>query len=105
MSQTETSTANRLLSLAGIIGAILVFAVILFVAYLPGRPPAVDSTIAEKRKQAADETRAAGQAKISGYEVIDPAAGLARIPIREAMDMTVEAYKVPVGDKNLETRN
>lgn len=92
MSQKESFTVNRLLSLAGIIGVILVFAVILYVAYLPGRPPAVDYKVAEKRKQDADETRAAGQAKITGYEVIDADAGLVRIPIDEAMDLTVVEY-------------
>ena len=92
MSQKESFTVNRLLSLTGIVGVILVFAVILYVAYLPGRPPAVDYKVAEKRKQDADETRAAGQAKITGYEVIDADAGLVRIPIDEAMDLTVVEY-------------
>lgn len=92
MSQKESFTVNRLLSLAGIIGVILVFAVILYVAYLPGRPSAVDYKVAEKRKQDADEARAAGQAKITGYEVVDAEAGLVRIPIEEAMDLTVVEY-------------
>lgn len=93
MSQTEPPKLNRLLSLTGIIGALLVFAVILYVAYLPARPPAVDSKIAEARKQAAVEARAAGLAKITGYEVVDPASGLVRIPVEKAMDLTVEAYQ------------
>ena len=92
MSQKESFTVNRLLSLAGIVGVILVFAVILYVAYLPGRPPAVDYKVAEERKQNADETRAAGQAKITGYEVVDAEAGLVSIPIDDAMDLTVVEY-------------
>ena len=93
MSQTESFRVDRLLSLTGAVGAILVFAVILYVAYLPGRPPAVDYKVAEERKQTADEARAAGLAKITGYELIDADAGLVRIPIEEAMDSTVMEYK------------
>lgn len=92
MSQTVSSTVNRLLSLTGIVGAILVFAVILYVAYLPGRPPAVDYKVGEARKQTADEAQAAGIAKITGYEVIDAEAGVVRIPIEAAMDSIVAEY-------------
>lgn len=104
MSQTEPPKVNRLLSLTGIVGAILVFAVILYVAYLPGRPPAVDYKAAEDRKQAADETRAEGLAKITGYEVIDKEMGLVRIPIEEAMNLTVEAYRVSESGEDLELK-
>lgn len=93
MSQTESFTVSKLLSLAGIIGTILVFAVVLYVAYLPARPPAVDQKQSEERKQAADEARVAGLAKISGYEVIDKEAGVARIPIEDAIDLTLSEYK------------
>ena len=93
MSQTESFKINRLLSLTGIVGAILIFAVILYVAYLPGRPPAVDREVHEERKRKADEARAEGLAKVTGYEIIDKESGLVRIPIEEAMDSTVEAYK------------
>ena len=92
MSQTESFKINQLLSLVGIVGTILVFAVILYVAYLPGRPPAVDYKVAEERKQTADEARAAGLAKITGYEVVDAEAGRVRIPIEAAMDLTVVEY-------------
>ncbi|MFQ3240423.1 MAG: hypothetical protein ACI9A1_000200 [Lentimonas sp.] len=92
MSQSELSPGNRLLSFVGIIGAILVFAVILFVAYLPSRPTAVDQTVSDARQATADEARAAGVAKLKGYEVIDEAAGTVRIPIKDAMDQTVAAY-------------
>lgn len=94
MSQKESFSVNRLLSLTGIVGAILVFAIILYVAYLPGKPPVVDYKVAEERKMNADEARAEGLAKITGYEIIDSEAGIARIPVNEAMDLTVDAYRV-----------
>lgn len=93
MSQKEPFSVDQLLSLTGIVGAILIFAVILYVAYLPGKPPAIDYKIAEERKMNADETRAAGLAKITGYEIIDSEAGTVRIPISEAMNLTVDVYR------------
>ena len=104
MSQTEPSKVNRLLSLIGIVGTILVFAVILYVAYLPGRPSAVGYEVAEQRKQTADETRAAGLAKITRYETIDAEAGIVSIPIEDAMNSTVDAYRASQSGKNVELK-
>ena len=93
MSRTESSTLNQLFMFIGIAGTILIFAVILYVAYLPARPPAVDREVNEKRLQTANEARAAGLAKTTVFEVIDAEAGVVRIPIKEAMDLTVSEYQ------------
>mgnify|MGYP000279264867 CR=1 FL=1 len=92
MSQSELSNSSRLLSFAGIIGALLVFAVIFYVADLSNSASAVDQVANEARQAKADEARAAGAAKLAGYEVIDAEAGVVRIPIEEAMAATVAAY-------------
>ena len=65
---------------------------ILFVAYLPSRPAAVDQAVNEARQATADEARAAGVAKLTSFEVIDEEAGTVRIPIQDAMELTVAAY-------------
>ena len=67
MSQPELSTSSRLLSLVGIIGAILAFGAILFVAYLPSRPDPIDQAVNEERQAKADEARAAGVAKLARF--------------------------------------
>jgi hypothetical protein len=92
MSQSELSSGSRLLSLVGIIGSILVFAAIMFVAYLPSRPSAVDQAVNETRQLKADEARAQGVAKLTGFEVLDADKGTVRIPIQDAMQLTVAAY-------------
>ena len=92
MSQSEVSPSSRLLTFVGALGAILVFALILFVAYLTNRPAAVDQQVNEARQAKADEARAAGVAKLSGYEVINAEAGTVRIQIQDAMELTVAAY-------------
>jgi len=93
MSQAELSSTNRWLSLAGIIGALFVFAIILLIAYLPHRPLPVDQAVNDARQAKADEARAAGVAKLSGFELINADAGIVRIPIQDAMDATVAAYR------------
>jgi hypothetical protein len=92
MSQPEVSSSSRLLSFTGAVGAILVFALILYVAYLPNRPAPVDQQVSDARQAKADEARAAGEAKLNGYEIINAEAGTVRIPIEDAMELTVAAY-------------
>ncbi|MDQ8194193.1 hypothetical protein QEH59_07140 [Coraliomargarita sp. SDUM461004] len=93
MSATKVSKGNTLLSFLGSLGAILIFVLILFVAYLPNRPEPVNTQVSLDRQAKADEARAAGLQKLNGYEVINAQAGTARIPIAEAMKLTVSAYQ------------
>jgi hypothetical protein len=92
MSETKVSKSNLMLTFLGSLGAILIFALILFIAYLPNRPDAVDAATNATRQAKADEARAAGLEKLNNYEVISASEGTARIPIEEAMKLTVTAY-------------
>lgn len=94
MSETQVSKGNSLLTFLGSLGAILIFVLILFIAYLPNRPAPVDAQIAAARQAKADEARAAGIKKLTSFEVINAESGIARIPIEEAMLLTVAAYQV-----------
>ena len=93
MSESEVSSSNLLLSFVGAVGAILVFALILYVAYLPNRPAPVDQQAYEARQIAADKARADGNAKLNGLAVINAESGSVRIPIADAMELTVAAYR------------
>ena len=93
MSQSEVSSSSRVLTFIGGIGAILIFAVVLFVAYLPSRPAAADAAANAARQATADESRAEGQGKLTGYEVLSADAGTVRIPISDAMGLTVDRYR------------
>jgi len=98
MPEQEVSRSNFLLSILGSLGAILIFALILFVAYLPNRPAPIDQAYNELRQTRAAEARAAGLNKLNGYEVINADAGTVRIPIERAMELTVQEYKAPASD-------
>ncbi|WPJ95724.1 hypothetical protein SH580_20095 [Coraliomargarita algicola] len=92
MSATQVSKSNSLLSFLGGLGAILIFGLILFVAYLPNRPEPVNAQAGIDRQAKADEARAAGLEKLSSYKVINAEAGTVAIPIADAMELTVAAY-------------
>jgi hypothetical protein len=76
--KTQNSTSTLLLTVLGGLGAILIFGLIVFVAYLPNRPAPVDEETQIKRQIAADESRAQGAAKLGNIE--------------QAMEATVRSY-------------
>ena len=92
MSKTQISKSNTFLTFVGCLGAFLVFVLIIFVAYLPNRPERVDEQVYATRQTKADESRAAGVQKLTNYELIDAEAGIARIPIDEAINLTIASY-------------
>ena len=95
MSQQEPtiSLSNNVLTFIGALGALLIFALIMLVAYLPNLPDPADLKAIEDRQFKADDARAAGVAKLAGYEVLDAEAGVVRIPIEQAKEITLNAYK------------
>ncbi len=95
MSQEEPSIYNNLLTFLGSVGGILIFGILLFVAYIPDQADPADLEAFELRQIKADEARAASQAKMTATEVIDADKKLARIPVAEAMELTVNAYNAP----------
>lgn len=87
----NTSSNSFFLTFLGSLGAILIFALIIFLAYLPNRPEPINQAVAEARQAKADESRAAGIAKISKYAV--NADGSIQIPVDAAMDLVTNEYK------------
>jgi hypothetical protein len=90
MSETPKQNAP-LLTFLGSVGAILIFALVVYLAYLPNRPAPIDQSVAQERQAKADEARAAGIAKLSNYAV--SGTGAVQIPIEEAMKLVVEEYQ------------
>ncbi|MEO0508745.1 MAG: hypothetical protein AAF065_02660 [Verrucomicrobiota bacterium] len=89
---SDSATQNTpWLTLFGSLGAILIFVLIIYLAYLPNRPEPINVAVAEARQAKADEARAAGLAKISGYAV--SSTGSIQVPIEDAMELVVEEYK------------
>jgi hypothetical protein len=93
MSETQVSKSNALLTFLGSLGGILIFVLIIWVAYLPNRPEPVNAQVGAERKAKADEARAAGISKLTGTELIDAGADKVRIPIEEAIQLVVDNFE------------
>ena len=59
---------------------------------MPNRPERVDAQVYATRQAKADESRAAGIQKLTNYELIDAEAGTVRIPIEDAISLTIASY-------------
>lgn len=91
MSHNSANPKSIWPTFLGSLGAILIFALIIFLAYLPNLPEPVDQAAYEERQAKADQARAEGIAKISKYAVA--ADGSIQIPVDAAMDLVTSEYK------------
>lgn len=88
--ESEPGPSREFLSVVGWVGAILIFVLILWLAYLPYRPAPVDQAVIDRRFQIKAEIESAQQQLISSYAVVDATKGVYRIPIERAMELTVQ---------------
>ena len=91
----ESSWGNRTLSVIGGVGFILLFLLILWVAYLPYRPEPIAEAQAKVRLENLNEIENASTEAITTYGVVNAQEGVFRIPVEEAMRLTVEKYRNP----------
>lgn len=82
-----------MLSILGILGCILIFLFILFIAYLPesGQDPLAKT--AAERYSILNEVESEAAREITSLEVVDPQAGIYKIPVDQAMKLTIQEYK------------
>jgi len=92
-TEIESSWGNRTLSVIGGIGFILLFLLILWLAYLPYRPEPISEALSESRLNNLKEIENATSETISGYGVVNPVKGVYRIPVEQAMKITVNEYR------------
>jgi len=101
----EQSKSKTVITIIVIIATLLlmVFVVREMIRYTTPPPVGAERGAARARDNA--EIRAAGRDALASYGYADAAKGIVRIPIDEAMKITVEGYKTPEGFRsNLMTR-
>jgi len=91
--EIETSWGNRTLSVIGGVGFILLFLLILWLAYLPYRPDPIAEEQGRVRLETLREVENAGAETVTSYGVVNPKEGVYRIPVEEAMRLMVEKYR------------
>lgn len=102
----ETSHSNFALSVIGAIGSLLLFGLIIFIAYYyPSTkmdPVMSNSTPPDVRLQRLDEMHAKEADVVDSYAVLNPKEGVVRIPVSRAMELIVpelNAEPVPAEPK------
>jgi hypothetical protein len=91
-TQTPVSSNGSLLTVLAAIGGFAIFALIVFIAYLPKKPAPLPDGVRtpEQRKAALAELRAKEKAAATTYAWVDQGAGVVRIPIDEAVKLTIK---------------
>lgn len=91
-SQTPSASNGSFLTLAAAIGGFAIFALIVFIAYLPKKPAPLPDGVRtpEQRKAALAELRAKEKAAATTYAWVDQPTGVVRIPIDEAVAITIK---------------
>lgn len=87
--ELETSWSNRTATVSAGIGFILLFVLILWLAYIPLRPEPLEEVAGRERLATLNEISSEGIRQISEYGVVDATAGIFRIPVEKAMEITV----------------
>ncbi|CAM2995719.1 hypothetical protein [Rariglobus hedericola] len=91
-STKTPSSSGSLLTVAAAIGGFAIFALIVFIAYLPKKPDPLPDGVRtpEQRKAALADLRAKEKAAATSYGWVDQNAGIVRIPIDEAVAITIK---------------
>ncbi|MGC9450492.1 MAG: hypothetical protein ACP5I4_03510 [Oceanipulchritudo sp.] len=95
--EQEPSDRTVLLSALGWIGVIFVFLLVVAVAYLPNRARSTEAKNAEIRYQIRNDVRAEQARLVSAYEWVNQDEGILRVPVEEAMKLTVEELRAHQG--------
>lgn len=90
---TETSWSNRTATFIGALGFIFLFLLILWIAYLPYRPEPIAQELGKERTETVRELRNQAIEENTTYGVVNEPEGIYRIPVEEAMRLTVEKYR------------
>ncbi len=93
VSPEEPFLSNQTLTVIGALGSILLFAFVLWLAYLPNRPDDPLAQTAEQRLQIRMESESAWASKVDTLEVVDAEKGVYKVPLKDAMELTVKAYQ------------
>ena len=92
MSDAAPSSKNPWVTIAVIIGGFAIFALILVVAYLPQKPAPLPegARTPEERAILITELRAKEKTATTTYAWIDQPAGVVRLPIDRAVELTIQ---------------
>lgn len=95
VSHSEQHVPGRLpvgVTLAVGFAGILLFVLIIWIAYVRNPKEGVDAALVAQRESDLKAIQAQGMEKITSYGVVDAQAGIYRIPVADAMELVVKQY-------------
>jgi len=87
-------------TVAGVIGACLVVAALVYVMQKVTAPPAVAQVRVQERLKNLAEIRAANQEGLASYALLDAPHGTYRIPVETAVKMALEEWRDPAAGRS-----
>lgn len=97
---TNPDTASRIATFFGILGSFLVVAGLVWVMQKSTRPAPLNQARAAERKKNLVELQAASVNILTNYGWQDPAKAIVRMPIADAMELTIKEYQNPAAAKS-----
>ena len=89
----EPGLSHQTMTFLGVLGSLSLFAMVLWIAYLPNRADDPLATTTEQRLLILQEAEGASAADINTLEVVDATNGVYKIPLDSAMEATLKAYQ------------
>jgi hypothetical protein len=92
MSDATPSKSSLWITFAAAVGGFAIFALILFIAYLPQKPAPLGDGVRtpEERKAALAELRGKEHTAATTYGWVDQPTGVVRLPIERAVELTIQ---------------
>ncbi len=94
-----SSKSKTAISVVAVIGAFLLVGFVVRQMANLTRPSAVNAARAEERAKVGAETRAAGVEANKSWGYVDQAKGIVRVPVEDAVKLTVQGYQKPADFK------
>ncbi|MCD8481870.1 MAG: hypothetical protein LR015_03860 [Verrucomicrobia bacterium] len=98
----EPSDNKVLLSAVGWLGVILLFGLVVAVAYLPNRAQSIEARQAEQRHAIRASVVAEQQRIANSYDWVNRDQGVVRIPIDRAMQLTLRDLRIQQASSGIE---
>lgn len=100
MNNEPTPERTGLAYLAAIVGAFLIVGALVWAMHHYTQPPPLGENRAAVRKKALAEMRQTDASELSSYGWVDQAKGVVRLPISEAMKITLREWQNPAAARS-----
>jgi cbb3-type cytochrome oxidase subunit 3 len=95
----EKNPIQSLLNFLAVSAFLLLFLLILWLAYIPNRSPEVNESLRIQLESELRDVQSKGRKLLTDYAVVDSAQGQYRIPIEQSMEITLRRIQKTQADR------